>query len=216
MDIQNQKYVLVQTKISPIADSRLERICKEYGFSSKYEILQYLISVFLKYADNEAEEQDVSEEGKLPLELAKMFEELQNKSHRINRASPGSTKLFVLTESIQLYQKAGRHGVIGTKYTFGKDGGFIKTESNSKILKSIISKLYPKMYKRIASLCVTLGGVGIDDAISYLLEETDHRLLPDSIEREVSKEFNQLSVAEKHVDMTGNKPKRTRTDNIEK
>ena len=77
--IVNQKSVLIQTKISPAIDSRLDRICKEYGFSSKYELLQNLVSAFLKYADPESGEQDISESDRFSLELAKIFTELQNK-----------------------------------------------------------------------------------------------------------------------------------------
>lgn len=76
--IVNQKSVLIQTKISPAIDSRLDRICKEYGFSSKYELLQNLVSAFLKYADPESGEQDISESDRFSLELAKIFTELQN------------------------------------------------------------------------------------------------------------------------------------------
>mgnify|MGYP006949644297 FL=1 len=56
--------------------------------------------------------------------------------------------------------------------------------------------------------------MALDDAISYLMEVVDHRLLPDHIEREIKEEFNGQSVAEKHVDMAGDKPKRRRDNSI--
>ena len=212
--IVNQKSVLIQTKISPAIDSRLDRICKEYGFSSKYELLQNLVSAFLKYADPESGEQDISESDRFSLELAKIFTELQNKGLRINRVSSGADKSYILSESIQLYQRPGKHGIVGVKYTFGKDGELVRTENSSKILKSVIGRLFPQMYRRLSSLCLSLGGVALDDAISYLMEVVDHRLLPDHIEREIKEEFNGQSVAEKHVDMTGDKPKRRRDNSI--
>lgn len=212
--IANQKSVLIQTKISPAIDSRLDRICKEYGFSSKYELLQNLVSAFLKYADPESEEQSIGESDRFSLELAKIFTELQNKSRRINRASPNIAKSYILSESIQLYQRPGKHGIVGVKYTFGKDGELVRTESSSKILKSVIGRLFPQMHRRLSSLCLSLGGVALDDAISYLIEVVDHGLSPDHIEREIKEEFNGQSVAEKHVDMTGDKPKRRRDNSM--
>lgn len=206
------KYVLVQTKVSPATDDRLERICKEYKFASKYELLQHLISVFLKYADPEAEME--SENNDNAVDLAKMFSELQNCGQRVNTAAPNAAKTLVLSEAIQIYQRLGRNGVVAAKYTFGKNGSFTKTENNSRILRSVLRRLFPSLNRELAKICNSLGGVEVDDAIAFLCKQTDSTLSPDLIEREVSNEFQSLSIAEKHVDMTGNKPKRRQSKNI--
>lgn len=213
MKNNNSKYVLVQTKVSPATDKRLERVCQEYKFASKYELLQHLISVFLKYADPESEIDPGQTDN--AIELSKLIEELQNCSRRINTAAPNSSRTLILTEAIQIYQRAGRNGAVSVKYTFGKDGSFSKTESNSKILRTVLWRLFPELSRNLATIAHNLG-VEMDDAIAFLLKQTNNALTQGLIEEEIAKEFAGLSTAENHVDMTGNKPKRTRGNDINK
>lgn len=210
MSEKNKKYVLIQTKVSSDTCNRLDRICKDYRFASRYDMMQHLISAFLRHADPESEE--IGEADIMPIELAKVFEELQNKSQRINTAAPSAVKGMELVESIQLYRRNGHHGFIASRYTF-KDGDLSKTSNNGKILSSVIRKLFPGMHKKLSSLCTSLGDAEANNAISYLLDKADHELIKDNITREIQKEFKQSS-EDKHS-LCGDKPKGTRSKDIQ-
>ena len=209
--LTNRKTALIQTKVSPQTEDRLNKICDDYNFSSKYEIIQYLISAFLKYADPEGEADggDV-----LPIELAKIFEDLQNKQELINSVAPSAARKFILSEAINLYQSPGSTGTIAAKYTFSANGDYMKTQSNSQILRTVLVRLFPSMAKSIKSICVSLGNVSYDEAISYLIEQVDGSLKSDGINREIKTAFDSMGLAEKHVDIGGNIPKQTRNKNI--
>ena len=72
-DKRQLKFVSIQSKVSPETAERIDKIVNEYGFGSRYELMQYLLSAFLKYADKEMEESDQLNE------FAKIFEGYQNK-----------------------------------------------------------------------------------------------------------------------------------------
>lgn len=73
---------MVQAKVSCDTAERLDNIVKKYGFASRYEVMQYILSAFLTKADpgylNEEEKnRDVI------AEFAKLFEGFENKRNRI-------------------------------------------------------------------------------------------------------------------------------------
>ena len=53
-----KKCVSIQSKVSPTTTKRLDAVVERGKFESKYELLQYLISVFLKFADPDNEDED--------------------------------------------------------------------------------------------------------------------------------------------------------------
>lgn len=57
-DKKQLKFVSIQSKVSPETADRIDRIVEEGRFGSRYELMQYLLSAFLKYADKEMEESD--------------------------------------------------------------------------------------------------------------------------------------------------------------
>lgn len=52
------EYVNIMSKISKEAAMELDRICKEKGFRSKYELLQYLVTSFLRVNTNRCNEEE--------------------------------------------------------------------------------------------------------------------------------------------------------------
>lgn len=89
------KYKPQKTKVFsylPLEDiKRLDYICKEYGYSSKYKLIQYLVDVFLRLIDPGNNKND----NPIPYEIERMFIPLeqyskikakQNQERRKNRA----------------------------------------------------------------------------------------------------------------------------------
>ena len=59
---EERKFVSIQSKVSHSTVKRLDAVVERGKFESKYELLQYLISVFLRFADPENEDEDAGDD----------------------------------------------------------------------------------------------------------------------------------------------------------
>lgn len=175
------KFVSIQSKVSPETAERIDRIVEQNGFESRYELMQYLLSAFLKYADNEMEGSDEISE------FAKIFEGYQNRKNRIITTKPGGNRSMKLIESINIFSEIGRRGYVCKRIVLNGDRESI-TSNNESAIRSVLRKLFPDIARCIESIGNDIGECNYIRILEYIMEKKDL----DDIKKNIEDEFKTM------------------------
>lgn len=181
---------MVQAKVSCDTAERLDNIVKKYGFASRYEVMQYILSAFLAKADpgylNEEEKnRDVI------AEFAKLFEGFENKRNRIITTKPKGVKSLKLVNSIYIFSEVGKKGYVARNMKVDAEGVKISNRSNTSI-SNVIKYLYPKLAEKLDSIGRKIDSNRYEEIIDYILEEMNVKLM-DGIGEEVRSEMDMVA-----------------------
>lgn len=200
-DKRQLKFVSIQSKVSPETAERIDRIVNEYGFGSRYELMQYLLSAFLKYADKEMEESDQLNE------FAKIFEGYQNKKTRIITTRPGGNRNLKLTESINLFSEIGRRGYVCKRLVIAGEKESV-TSNSENALRSIIRKLFPRIAGYIESIGNDIGESNYIKILEYMIE----LIADDEVVKSIRRDFEALKQKPEY----GRVPVRSKIETLDK
>ena len=165
---EDRKFVSIQSKVSPSTVKRLNKVVARGKFESKYELLQYLISVFLKFADPENEEEDT--EAKEIAEFVKLFDGWDDCKQRIITTKPQGNRNLKLTDIIAIYSEVGKKGYVSKKIALNAVETKITTNVGN-VLDVILKKLYPNIYKRMYVIADGMGEKGLAKVLDKILDE---------------------------------------------
>lgn len=165
---EERKFVSIQSKVSPSTVKRLDAVVERGKFESKYELLQYLISVFLKFADPENEDEDT--DAKELEEFARLFDGWDDYRQRIITTKPQGNKHMRLIEMICIYSEVGKKGYVGKKISFNATETKV-TDNVCNVLEVVLKKLYPSIYERLNALTEQVSERSISKTLEKLLEE---------------------------------------------
>ena len=163
-----KKCVSIQSKVSPTTAKRLDAVVERGKFESKYELLQYLISVFLKFADPDNEDEDT--EAKELEEFAKLFDGWDDYRNRIITTKPQGNKHLRLTEMICIYSEVGKKGYVGKKISFNATETKV-TDNVGNVLEVVLKKLYPGIYEKLYNMTEQVEERSISKTLEKLLDE---------------------------------------------
>lgn len=181
---EERKFVSIQSKVSPSTVKRLDAVVERGKFESKYELLQYLISVFLKFADPENENEDT--EAQELIEFARLFEGWDDYRNRIITTKPQGNRHLNLTDIVCIYSEVGKKGYVGKKISLNASETKI-TNNVGNVLDVVLKKLYPAIYERLCALTEQVDERSISKALEKLLVE----LLKDVDSETLQKIFNE-------------------------
>ena len=165
---EERKFVSIQSKVSPSTVKRLDAVVERGKFESKYELLQYLISVFLKFADPENEEEDT--ETKEVLEFARMFEGWDDYKQRIITTKPQGNRHLNLTDIVCIYSEVGKKGYVGKKISLNAVETKI-TDNVGNVLEVVLKKLYPAIYDKLNEMTGQVNSRSISKTLEKIIEE---------------------------------------------
>lgn len=165
---EERKFVSIQSKVSPSTVKRLDAVVERGKFESKYELLQYLISVFLRFADPENEDEDT--EGQELAEFARLFDGWDDYRQRIITTKPQGNKHLRLTEMICIYSEVGKRGYVGKKISFNATETKV-TDNVGNVLDVVLKKLYPAIYDKLYMLTEQVEERSISKTLEKLLVE---------------------------------------------
>ena len=165
---EERKFVSIQSKVSPSTVKRLDAVVERGKFESKYELLQYLISVFLKFADPENEEEDT--ETKEVLEFARMFEGWDDYKQRIITTKPQGNRHLNLTDIVCIYSEVGKKGYVGKKISLNAVETKI-TDNVGNVLEVVLKKLYPAIYDQLNEMTGQVNSRSISKTLEKIIEE---------------------------------------------
>lgn len=161
------KTVMIQSKISFETSKRLDMIVNKFGFASRYEILQYLISAFLHYADPTMPSDESLEV------LSGIFAGCENPDSRLNtmRAADGDVEV---TDVVSIMHLPGS-SAYSCRWTHRDAKNEIECASAPLVLDMILRRLLPARYDYLRQIADELGSESILRALDYLIE-ADKRL----------------------------------------
>lgn len=186
------KTVVIQSKVSPAVAKRLDVIAKKYDFQSRYEILQYLISAFLHYADPKGETVSHSDESSA---IGAIFRGFDRRSSRVNNLRDRESGVEV-TDTIELLQDKGSD-IHSCKWVHHDAAGDAETSSVSAVFQLIMQRLLPDRYEYLMSIAADLDSVSVLRALDYLIEADKRCGVPSSAEI-ASNEYGNTPVRKKH------------------
>lgn len=164
-----QSYQLVATKIDIEAYKRWERVRKDGAFKSDYEMLQYLISVFLRHADPMG---DAEVETPMDYRLAELFTDWQNEAARIIAVNPKSATRLKLVETINIYTILKKRGYVVRKVVLKADGQAKVNNNIDAAINDVLRKLRPEMAEELTQVARGCGSENMVEAIRALLQES--------------------------------------------
>ena len=163
-----KKCVSVQCKVSPTTAKRLDAVVERGKFESKYELLQYLISVFLKFADPDNEDEDT--EAKELEEFAKLFDGWDDYRNRIITTKPQGNRHLQLVDMVCIYSEVGKKGYVGKKISFKATETKV-TDNVGNVLEVVLKKLYPGIYEKLYNMTEQVEERSISKTLEKLLDE---------------------------------------------
>ena len=202
-DKSRLKYVMIQAKVSYDTAERIDNIVKKYGFSSRYEVMQYVLSAFLSKADLGYSNEEEQSRDTIN-EFGKLFEGFENKRNRIITTKPRSIQTLKLVNSIYIFSEVGKKGYVSRNMKVDAEGVRISNRSETSI-SSVIRYLYPKMAEKLDSVGKGIGSNRYEEIIEYMLEGMEVRGA-DEVGEEVMDEMNEIS----RVTRYGNVPVKAR------
>ena len=199
-----KKCVSIQSKVSPTTAKRLDAVVERGRFESKYELLQYLISVFLRFADPENEDEDT--EAKELFEFAKLFDGWDDYRNRIITTKPQGNRHLQLVDMVCIYSEVGKKGYVGKKISFKATETKV-TDNVGNVLEVVLKKLYPSIYEKLYNMTEQVDERSISKTLEKLLDE----LLKDVDSEALARIFLDAKAEIEY----GNVPKRKRHKGIE-
>lgn len=175
---EDRKFVSIQTKVSPSVVKRLDSVVERGKFESKYELFQYLISVFLRCADPDNEDEDTDTQEMV--EFVRLFDGWDDYKQRVITTKPQGNRHLQLTDIVCIYSEIGKKGYVGKRISFNATGTKI-TSNIGNILDVVIKKLYPKLYEQLEEVieqtnerCISKA---LERIIAATLEDADSRYI---------------------------------------
>ena len=163
-----KKCVSIQSKVSSTTAKRLDAVVERGKFESKYELLQYLITVFLKFADPENEDEDT--EAKELEEFAKLFDGWDDYRNRIITTKPQGNRNLQLVDMVCIYSEVGKKGYVGKKISFKATETKV-TDNVGNVLEVVLKKLYPGIYEKLYNMTEQVEERSISKTLEKILDE---------------------------------------------
>lgn len=165
---EERKFVSIQSKVSPLTVKRLDAVVERGKFESKYELLQYLISVFLRFADPENEDEDT--EGRELAEFARLFDGWDDYRQRIITTKPQGNRHLQLVDMVCIYSEVGKKGYVGKKISFKATETKV-TDNVGNVLEVVLKKLYPGIYEKLYNMTEQVEERSISKTLEKILDE---------------------------------------------
>lgn len=189
------KTVVIQSKVSPATAKRLDVIAKKYDFQSRYEILQYLISAFLHYADPKGERVSHSDESSV---IGNIFRGFDRRTTRVNSMREREEDVEV-SDTIEITHEKGCD-VCSCKWTHHGADGDVETSSVSAAFQVLMSRLLPDRHEYLMGIASDLDSISALRALDYLIE-ADKRCGVPASEDWASNVYGDIPVRKAHKTM---------------
>lgn len=204
--MKERKYINIMSKVSERTHERLTKICKRYQFRSNYEILQYLITAFLRYADPGGEDEESTAEAE---EIKRIFSDLDNLERRVITSRP-TLEGKTLHQAICVYDIGKKKNALCRCIQYRSDGVYT-TDRYDAPLQMIITSLYPRIAAKMEAIVKNKHLISYEDVLINAMAKLER---PDTIRNEINDLFAGYAEADFQPE-PGQQPKQHR-DNAKK
>lgn len=164
---EQKKVYVIQSKITEDTLQRLDMIVNKFGFTSRYELFQYLLSAFLRYADPDGES-GVTQMDDTIAQIGKIFAGYDKAETRMNIIRPAALASMKLTDAVFVYSGAGSVSIAKTLKDIDTD--VTCTCSVNAVLELMMKKLFPEQYAYLQKVAHELDSKSTLLALNYLIE----------------------------------------------
>ena len=159
----NDKFVVVGTKVSPRANERLEALAARKGLT-KYELVQMVCDTLIRYMDDRHNLTPDMEQA------MSIFEHLNGWSGALNLADPTATPqvgeaIYFLSDDSG--KKRGMRAVMVQRPFMGQ---WTQNYNVQEILERVMSCLAPEMYMRLRNMAASLECSSMVELLNFLLD----------------------------------------------
>ena len=158
---EQEKYVMIGTKVSPKFAETFNRICRKKGLN-KYQAIQMMVDTFVRYTDDRY---NLSEEMSL---LMSAFEHMDGWNGAFNLADTTADKQ--IDEAIYFLTAAERRGARAIMVHRPFFGNWTETSNVQIILERVIEVLMPERYRRLRMLAVDMECNSILELIDRMID----------------------------------------------
>lgn len=171
LDKSKIKCVSIQAKVNGKTAARLDACAERGGFSSRYELMQYLCSAFLRVADPDNEEDPADRDNAAYVELARMFDDWQDAQSRVITTKPscGGNNMKLISQ-IYIYSEIGKSGHAVRIIKPGEQKTFVNT-SHDHALSEVIRTLHPQLFAKLRNIGQQMDEKSVRRIIDTLCEE---------------------------------------------
>ena len=159
---EQEKYVMIGTKVSPKFAETFNRICRKKGLN-KYQAIQMMVDTFVRYTDDRY---NLSEEMSL---LMSAFEHMDGWTAAFNLADTTADKQ--IEEAIYFLTAAERRGARAIMVHRPYFGNWTETSNVQMILERVIEVLMPERYRRLRMLAVDMECNSILELIDRMIDD---------------------------------------------
>jgi hypothetical protein len=176
---EQEKYVMIGTKVSPKFAETFNRICRKKGLN-KYQAIQMMVDTFVRYTDDRY---NLSEEMSL---LMSAFEHMDGWNGAFNLADTTADKQ--IDEAIYFLTAAERRGARAIMVHRPFFGNWTETSNVQMILERVIEVLMPERYRRMRMLAADMECNSILELIDRIIDA--HTI--DQLEQSFRREFEDV------------------------
>ena len=159
---EQEKYVMIGTKVSPKFAETFNRICRKKGLN-KYQAIQMMVDTFVRYTDDRY---NLSEEMSL---LMSAFEHMDGWNAAFNLADTTADKQ--IEEAIYFLTAAERRGARAIMVHRPYFGNGTETSTVQMILERVIEVLMPERYRWLRMLAVDMECNSILELIDRMIDD---------------------------------------------
>ena len=165
---EQEKYVMIGTKVSPKFAETFNRICRKKGLN-KYQAIQMMVDTFVRYTDDRY---NLSEEMSL---LMSAFEHMDGWNGAFNLADTTADKHIY--EAIYFLTAADRRGARAIMVHRPYFGNWTETSNVQMILERVIEVLMPERYQRLRMIAIEMQCNSVLELIYRTIDEhfIDHQ-----------------------------------------
>lgn len=173
MSWKKYSYVSLQTKVTAAANERFQECARRAGLKSGYELMQVIVSAFLRVADPEHEPvSEEIEEAETDKRWVSMFSDLLDATRQMNTARPVRERSMRPDEAILLFKQPG-HKVYDVRRVIMRDDEplSIGRERDASI-NAVIRKLRPDLAQELLEIGRACGTKNYCEAVKALIDDT--------------------------------------------
>jgi hypothetical protein len=185
MDRERKKIWVVQCKITDTMHRRLEVLREEYGFRSVYEIIQALVSVFIRNASA-----PVTETGVEADEMRKVLEGFETEGGRMKIAGSEQEQKKEVAGGVVFMTEKDKNQIMCKTVEEGEDGGLVTDLASCTAIDTVIKYADRRLYDRLRQISAHLR----EERMDRVIDEIARDWLKDREDRECASEFDDLSV----------------------
>lgn len=183
---EQKSETLVQCRVDSQVYLRLKECVKEYHFSSVYELMQYVVTAFLRSVDIKT---GVYDGDATEVEMARTFEGFENAASRLINTSEFHSKRFSLVDAIMIYAERKKKTYVSKAIEVVDGEDMNVSASRCRPLDVVLKRMHPRLYESLGEVGELMGEVKQEKIIRELVAQYKCRLRND---KSIADEFEVL------------------------